>query len=179
MSDKKGDITYVMSKNWLIGIFLLYIFIMLVGAAWIVYIICNPIEDGKIELISLISSIALSAMTSTIRYTKKLYKACVNRKINIEIDSTNSVEEIGNILYFTLRPVFAVMFTIIFVFAVSGGLIMVIDGEGTSLNEKYIYVCGLCSACIGYSVGKVLDRFETYSTNVINSINNKKDSDTI
>ena len=38
------------------------------------------------------------------------------------------------------------------------------------LNEKFIYMCMIASSCIGYSIGKMIDKFENVSEKQIEEL---------
>lgn len=71
---------------------------------------------------------------------------------------------------FVSRPLYAFVFSIISIYCLLSGLFIVTGNVDYIINEKFLYLCAIISSFIGYSVGHVLDRFETISQEQIEHI---------
>ena len=108
---------------------------------------------------------------------KRLYKACLQGRVQENNNSnSNLFLEAGNFIYFLSRPFFAFTFVIVMIFGLRAGLVVVVGSTVQVINERFLYICVIASACIGYSVGNVLDRFESFSSKKIDKLFNEIDS---
>lgn len=163
---------YHMSKGWVIVIFVYYFLMIIAGVGLILYIIISKIgyigTQEEIKKYTFIMSILSSAMFTAVRYSQKLYKACIDGRVVIVHDS--KIVFIGNILYFILRPIYAVVFTLITVVGLLGGLVFLMNGFECVISERMIYLVAILSAFIGYSIGRFIDLFEIVSIDKVNKI---------
>lgn len=163
---------YHISKGWVIFIFIFYLLIIIVGLGLIPYILISKIDDisssEEVKMYTLIMSILSSTTLTSVRYSQKLYKACINKRVSFVND--NDTINIGNIMYFMLRPIYAAVFTLIFVVCMLGGFMFLMNGLDFIINERVIYFSAIVSSFIGYSIGSVIDMFEIISKDRVNKI---------
>lgn len=110
-----------------------------------------------------------SASFASIYYSKKLYKACIDERLLYE-ESTNKAVILGFIMYFILRPIFAMAFSVLFVICILGGVFFLMNGLDCFVNDRMVYLSAIISSAIGYSIGNVLDLFESISEKTINNV---------
>lgn len=163
---------YHMQKGWVVFLFVFYITIIFIGISFLYYIIISKmngvLEQETIKTYTFFVSVLSSAMMTGIRYTQKLYKACIDGRVLF--DSNNKAVEVGNVAYFFLRPIYSIGFSVIFVVCLLGGIKFLNGGMDCVINERTVYLSAIVSAVIGYSIGKVLDMFELVSKDYINKI---------
>lgn len=170
MDNKSLD--YYMPKGWVVFMFIYYFVLILVGVVLILYILlygmrgelCQEYVREYTFCVSMLSSIMLTG----VRYSQKLYKACIDGRVSFENSSKSII--IGNVLYFLLRPVYSLVFTIMFVICLIGGLKFLVGGMDCVTNERMIYLSAIVSGVIGFSIGNVLDLFDIFSKDQINKI---------
>lgn len=158
---KSDNLVYSLSKKNIVFLFVYFSMLLvggLVGVAIVLinYVNCETNSNYTI-LYTIIASFSASSMLNSIQYIKRLYKACITDRINT--DST-SVKRIGNMIYFLLRPLFSFAFCILMILALFSGMFFVIGNLDFILNDKFLYLCTFMSSIIGFSTGKVIDRFE-------------------
>ena len=163
MENKPLD--YQMQKGWVIFLFIFYSVIVLSGIILLLIILINKM-DGKLSLNGIRTytfyvSMLSSAMMTGVRYSQKLYKACIEDRVTF--DSNINACAIGNVLYFLLRPLYSIAFSVIFVICLLGGLLFLGGGMDCVFNERMVYLSAIVSGFIGYSIGNVLDLFELLS----------------
>jgi hypothetical protein len=71
----------------------------------------------------------------------------------------NSLKQFGYILYFSLRPIYAIVFALVVDIAMLAGVI-VVTVDDFEVNNRFMYLCIVVSSIIGFSIGRVLDVFE-------------------
>lgn len=161
---KKSDsLLYELTKAQVIIIFVYYFFILLGGGIITISIICNlekEMSQNQLMIKTIISSLSVSGMLCSLQYTKRLYKACITYRI---VPITTFVGNLGNFIYFLLRPFYAFVFVIVMIFALLSGMFVVTGSFDYIINEKFLYLCVIISSFIGFSVGQLLDKFEIIS----------------
>lgn len=168
---KKDNLIYNLSKNMVIFLFIYYFMILILGGIVSIEVARTLTEKViSIQILekSFIASISVSGMLCSIQYIKRLYKACITERINIV--ENDIMKRIGNMSYFIFRPIFAFVFSIIMVFAMLSGMFVVTGNLDYMLNEKFVYLCVILSSFLGYSIGKLIDKFDNISEEKINSL---------
>lgn len=160
---KSDNLVYNLSKRMLIFLFIYYFIILISGGIFAIIIACNlmgEVEQKQIMKLAFVVSIAVSGMLCSVQYIKRLYKACLTDRIEI---NGNVLKCIGNVTYFLFRPLFAFAFSIVMVFMLLSGMFVVTGNLDYILNKKFVYLCVVLSSFLGYSIGNLLDRFEKIS----------------
>lgn len=168
---KNEDIRYELSKGNIIFLLVYYSLYIIVGIAISIIELCfdKNILDMKMLIIHMvISSFGVSGMLCSVQYIRRLYKACITERIKSEI---SEIGKIGTMVYFIFRPIFTFCFVIIIIVGLVSGMYVVTGSLDYVLNEKLIYVCMIMSAYIGYSIGNLIDRFESISEKQIETLN--------
>jgi hypothetical protein len=116
---------------------------------------------------------AVSAMLCSVQYLKRIYKACLEERIHFS-HSDKELCQIGNIIYFILRPIYSMVFVIVAEFALLSCVIIIapIDFQ---INERFLYFCVVMAGVIGFSIGRILDKFEIMSLRRIDNIFENKE----
>jgi hypothetical protein len=167
---KKDAYFYILSKFWLWFIIIYFIAIILSGIIVSIMILSN-ISNFVLKNILLYTSfvsIAVSAMLCSVQYLRRLYKACLGGGMQL-VKSDDEIKQFGYIMYFILRPIYAIVFVLIAVFALLAGIIFVVPID-YNINERFLYLCVVMASIIGFSIGRILDGFETLSSKHINNI---------
>jgi len=101
---------------------------------------------------------------------RKMYK-CEIREEFIEPteDRTISQNELGGILYYIFRPLMASVFGFLFFIACYAQLAFISPGQSRDLENFSSFVI-LSAFIVGYSVGDLIDKFETLSRKRIDHI---------
>lgn len=167
---KHEKLEYTLSKKMIITLFIYYLIILVGGCILSIYIGCSlttAIDQSLLLRKTFIISLSVSGMLCSVQYIKRLYKACITERIN---QQSNTYKNIGNAMYFFSRPLFAFAFSVLAVFGMLSGMFVVTGSLDYILNEKFLYVSVVSSAIIGFSVGKILDKFGAISVNRIDSL---------
>ncbi len=162
-NDKQKNLHYTLTKKTFIFLVVYYCVLLIAGIAFCVYVLSQVTElvSKNLLLWTSICSIASSVTFSSIHYLKIIYKASITERI----DPPNGISlcHLGNIIYFVLRPIFAMAFSIITIFAMVGGLIIITTSLEYIINERFLYLSVAISSIIGFSTGTVLDKFNFLS----------------
>ena len=165
MKMKGENLSYTLSRKALATIISYYIIIIFGGIVIQVLIISNIAGFVKDNILfySAISSLSVSGVLCSFQYLKRIYKACLDDRIVFPTSVDKTYQQVGNVLYFITRPLFAFGFVILAEFAMLGGII-IITAVDFEVNERFLYLCVVVSAFIGFSIGRILDGFESLST---------------
>ena len=159
---ENNELKYYMSKGWVRGLFIYYLLLIIIGIAFMLKAFLSLNESENDYVISTFLVSILSSMTfSSIYYSKKMYKACIDGRLLFEND--NKAILLGNSMYFFLRPIFSVAFSVMFVICILGGAFFLMNGLDYVINDRMVYLSAIVSSAIGYSIGNVLDKFGTLS----------------
>lgn len=132
-----------------------------------IFNITSEENNRKLIIETLKTSLSVSGMLCGLQYIQRLYKACIAHRIvgNITISG-----RMGNIMYFVIRPICSFAFVIVMIFALLSGMYIVTGNLDYVINEKFLYLCVIFSSFIGYSIGRVLDKFGIISNKQIENI---------
>ncbi len=154
------------SINWLIFIFSLF---LLIGLVSILTLILNLSKDNFLGLTifeqGIYFSICMALLGSSLFYFRKLYKACINLDIALPINTQDNIRQIGIFTYFVLRPIFAVIFSIILSFALKESLNIMVNNP--EISSGFIFANMLLGFYCGYASGDLVDFFEKTSKKTI------------
>lgn len=160
---------YTLSRGWVIFLFIYYAMLIINGLVISSYVLLNVTKEDSwnIVLHAVIVAFAMSTMLSAVRYTRVLYIACIHDLI---MEKIHLHRQIGNVIYFLSRPLFAMVFSIVAVVAILGGFFIVTGGLDCFINEKFLYLVAIVSCMVGISGGKTLDKFRDLSDDRINRL---------
>ena len=171
MNTKQNEYhSYTLSKCWLRVIVVYYVVIMLLGIIVSIFVITNieRKEPYNILLYTTIGSMCVSAMLCSVQYLRRIYKACLDSKIEL-LQINENFQQFGNIIYFILCPFFAIVFVIIMILTLLSS-VNIVASENFQINERFLFFCIIMSSFIGFSIGRILDRFEELSSKKVNKI---------
>lgn len=167
---KKSDsLLYQLTIKETIIIFTYYFIILLAGMLISIHIICNIAEDKNNQQLittTIKASLSVSGIFCSMKYIKRLYKACITNRI---ICKSTTIGRLGNIMYFIFRPFYSFAFVIIMIFALLSQMFIVTGSFDNIINERFLYLCIISSSFIGYSIGNLIDKFEDISNKKINN----------
>lgn len=168
----------VEDKNWMklswgqiYGVFIYDILLLIIGFILSIFIILNQSSTNlNILTLTLIGSIGTCLLGSSIYYIRKMYKSCIQVKIDTP-DKTNrdTLQMIGTLTYYIIRPIFGIVFVILFVIGIKAGVVSMTSGEST-LNSSFINLCMFLSFFIGFSTGKFIKALENYGQKIVDKI---------
>lgn len=121
---------------------------------------------------SIIGSMSTAALGGSIYYFRKVYKACINLDLSFPESDYDKIREMGVFLYFFLRPLYAICFSVIMIIFLKSGMSFMV--EETKLNDRFIYISMLLSFFVGYSAGDLIDTLERKGKEIVESITNKR-----
>lgn len=160
---KRQSLLYTLNKKSFATLIIFFILLLLGGIAISVYVLAKKdiLLDNNMILWVAIASIGGCVSLCSMQYIHVLYKIAIRGQI--VAPQKGEYAHIGNILYFVTRPLFAIVFSMFVIFGILGGLIVITSSLTYVINERFLYLSYSLSCFIGFSVGKVLERFTVFS----------------
>lgn len=161
------------SKTAIVLIMVYYILILILGICLSLFAIIPSstflVKYDKIAL-AIIGSLGMSGIGSSIYYIRKMYKSCIGKKISIPGDNqSDKYQEIGTIIYFIIRPIFALGFSILIVVGLNAGLLSMTHNL-VSPSQGFVQVCMFISFFCGFSSGKFIETLEKKGRSLLPSL---------
>jgi len=120
--------------------------------------------------IALIGSLSISTIGSSTFYIRKMYKKCINSEINQPGDGIgDKIQQLGVTVYFAIRPVFALGFSILVVIGLKAGMLTMAQNDST-LSVGFIYTAMFFSFFCGFSSGELINILERFGSTVLNNL---------
>lgn len=137
-----------------------YIILIISSLVFIIYTFCkySVLVGINAFIFSLTISIPFALVSSSIYYTRKIYKLCIEGRI-VKREENDNYQEFGLILYLITRPLFAVffsIFTVIFLYSFLCSLVSSSNGVG----DGFIFSSIVISTAISYASGTFLDTID-------------------
>lgn len=172
-----NDSTFIPEfRIWqVIFIFSIYIIITIISLFAMIIVSVRSLANTNTSN-ALYGVVSTSMLGCSIYYVRKLYKMCIgNRVIFLDKSSDNAskLRNIGAMIYFLMRPVFAVSFSIVVFLGLRSGMISISNNQG-NLTLNFIYLSMFISFFIGFSSGKFLESLQEKSEHIIESLWKKK-----
>lgn len=137
---KKSDVLiYSLSKKMLISLFVYYFVVLILGGIFAAIIACDLTDKmSQVQIMkrTFVLSIAVSGMSCSVQYIKRLYKACLTKRVKT---SGDFIENIGNFTYFVFRPFFAFAFVIVMIFMLLDSNELILN-KGKSKSGKFLTI---------------------------------------
>lgn len=173
-----GKEWFKLSKNLLVTLFLYYLLLLLVGIITSILSLLHEtsfLNTCSILEKSIFASIGMASMGSSIFYTKKLYKACINADVSPPTTDSDEIRQLGVYLYFFLRPIFSVGFCLLILVGMRASILGA-TRNNTELDNGFIYLIMFISFFAGFSAGDLLDILEDFGRGFLKSIFEKERS---
>ena len=164
-----------LTKNQLIVLTVYFVVFMILGF-WgtIVALLHNEFfKSLSILQTALIGNISIALMGSTIFYTRKIYKICLN--VDALKTDSNYYKNFGSFMYFMFRPIYSIGFAILIVLMIKAGVIIVTTTE-PGLDSKFIFFSMFISFFVGFGAGDFIDYLEEKGVRVFNDFIKKKNN---
>lgn len=164
-------IIYAVTYKNIIVITIYYVLLFLIaiavfaGTIFVEYTSCLPIKSMPLAIIG---CSATSLLGSVIYYIRKIYRASIHDKIKPK-DEINSIQKWGTMLYFFIRPIFAMIITVIIVLGLSVGVFAFFITGGT-LSETFVNFTMVIAFFLGFSNGILVDKLSKIGNNFIAKI---------
>lgn len=159
MTEKHDYSLMALHKGDLFAILALYTVLLLLSVYALCIEIINSINNVQFDAKSTIYTILSSSLCgSAIFYSRKAYKAAINRSYKFLENNEITPERIGTIAFFLLRPLFGVAFALVTYSIWKASVSATVTG-GTSPSD-IIFVTIPIGFFSGFSAGKIIEQFE-------------------
>lgn len=149
--------------------FLFFYFAILLIVGIILCILVLNFEDLNsqftITSLSLIGGIGSALTGSTIFYLRKLYKSSIKGLLNSPQNEQESINEMGLFLYYILRPIFAICFSLLIHICLKAN-VSIVSTNNNEFVPGLIYSTMLLSFFMGFASGDVISKLEIISKEI-------------
>jgi hypothetical protein len=158
---------FILSRKKLKILFVYFLFLILIGFIFTVFSLCNEIIPciKSITLYSLVGGIGTSLLGSSIFYLRKLYKSAIQSIISSPETEIHKLNETGLYIYYLLRPIFAVTFSVIVHIGFKAS-VSIVSVKEANLDTGLIYVTMIISFFVGFAAGDVITKLENISKEI-------------
>ncbi len=151
-----------------------YVVLLALSIFSVIFILTSNLDINRL-ILTLVGSIGFSIIGNSIYYIRKIYKLCIQSKINEpNIECTSKVCQLGYTVYFFTRPLFATAFAILIVIGLNSGMIVMTTNTvdlSNGFTNLAMFICFFC----GFSSGKFVEKIGEKGESLINSIFESKD----
>ena len=160
---------FILSRKKIKCLFWYFGILLIIGIALSVFSLNHSefYKELNITMVSIIGGIGTALMGATIFYMRKLYKSSISNVLTEPESDKQKINELGLFIYYLLRPLFAISFSIIFHIGLKASVSIVTVKE-TNLAEGMIYLTMIISFFIGFAAGDVISKLEDYSKDIVN-----------
>ncbi|MBL7729801.1 MAG: hypothetical protein JNM88_01375 [Chitinophagaceae bacterium] len=163
MSEK--NVWFKLSRHRINALVWIFFLLLLLGIAIVLLLFINIARNNFLDLPifeqAIYGGISMALLGSSTFYFRKLYKACINLDFITPISEEDKIRQTGVFIYFALRPLFSIIFSLIIVFSLREGVLtMVAKAE---LQDGFTYAAMIFSFFGGYASGDLVDFFEKVS----------------
>jgi hypothetical protein len=162
----------VLSKRVLIALLTFYVVLLVFGLLSSLYAIIPRIIVKSIPAVltrATIGSLSMSAVGSTVFYLRKLYKAAISGRLQLDDRYELSIVRLGTAVYYFARPLFALAFSILVVVGLLAGFFAV-SSPSLDLQQGFVFVTMFFSFFAGFSAGAFVRRLEESSDTFLDHI---------
>lgn len=162
--------TLYLSIMWIVIIFVYYFFVFAAGIyTALMALLPEHFLTGNASTFTLavIGAIGMSATGSAIYYLRKLYKSCF--LATPDSSTENKLKRIGTVIYFLVRPVFSIGFSLLVIVSLRAGFTLA-SKKPIELNEGFIYVSMFLSFYVGFFSGRFINNLEESSDKMLRNV---------
>ena len=158
------------TKNWVVIIFIYYLVIFLASAICTGYVLFyGSALDLDVFKQALVGSASIALASACAAYIRKLYKLCFNFTSDQDQDDQLFLKRFGTIVYFIIRPLFSILFSVLVVAGIRSGIILSTSSE-LELEEGFIYITMVSSFYVGFLSGDFIKKLESKGQKKLDSL---------
>jgi hypothetical protein len=157
------------------------VYLLIIGIASLLLLVSmlideiNPVKNLKVFSRSIVFSVVTSLMGSSIFYSRKMYKACINLDMVEPKVDTDRIRQTGVMYYYFSRPIYAACLGVIACVALRSGTEFITKDGG--INENFQFLVLIISFFVGYSSGDFIDYLEVKGKQVVQGVFNNDTND--
>jgi hypothetical protein len=140
-----------------ISLFIYYTAAFVAGVLITLVLINSSDKTGQPTSAGIVA-MTMSLVGSSLFYSRKLYKACIDGTYTFAPQASWDTAVIGTLAFFALRPVFGAGLALLMYFLWKSALLASVN-EAT-LTSSHFYISGAIGFFSGFLAGRVIERFE-------------------
>jgi hypothetical protein len=169
MADDQDRKLYI-TKSWVVIIFIYYLFLFFVSSIGTGYVLFyGSALDLDIFKQALVGSTSIALAAACAAYIRKLYKLCFNFSSEQDGDDQLFLKRMGTVVYFIVRPLFSILFSVLVVAGMRSGIILSSSSE-LKLDEGFVYLTMVSSFYVGFLSGDFIKKLESKGQKKLDSL---------
>lgn len=164
-------IEFILSKKNIVKLFWYLGILLIIGTLSSIFCITHDCFGLELDnsAVALLGGCSTALMGAAIFYMRKLYKSSIKSILGEPSDTNEKKNEIGLLVYYILRPVFAVCFSIVFLIALKASISTVVENN-IIYAEGLVFLNMTTSFFIGFAAGDMIKKLEGKSKNVVDGV---------
>jgi hypothetical protein len=158
---------FKLSRKKIEYLFIYFTILLFIGIALsILTLNFESIKDKlTITSFSIIGGIGTALIGSTIFYLRKLYKSSIKSLLSQPQSEQDNINEIGLFIYYFLRPIFAICFSLLIHIGLKVN-VSIVSVKEADIEPGLIYLTMLLSFFMGFASGDVITKLESVSKDI-------------
>jgi len=159
-----------LSFRWIIIIFVYYFVVFIAGVcASLAALLPEYIFENAVGIfpLAIVGSIGMASTGSALFYLRKLYKTCFLVTAT-DIDK-NNLKRVGTIIYFMVRPIFSIGFSILVLVSLRAGFTLASKNK-IEFDEGFVFVSMVLSFYVGFFSGRFINSLENSSEKMLGKV---------
>ena len=166
------DVLYTLKKGSIKLILAYYVILFLLGL-FLALVALLPLIPATITLskygLAIIGSVGMSLIGSSTYYIRKVYKSCIKGTLKESHDESISLQQLGLTVYFYMRPLFAIGFSILSVVGLNAGILSVHE-QPQNLSTGFVCACMFLSFFVGFLSGDFIHILERFGRSLLDRV---------
>jgi len=167
MIDEKKNTDIILTYKAVVFISIYYLFVFILGIYFSLKTLLfylSLVDDvsniSNVLLLTILGSLGMSCIGSSIFYSRKIYKYCIN-SINLTSPEINfkNIKCLGSFFYYISRPLFSIGFSLLIIVGLLSGF-MISSSNKIALTQGFIYINMFLSFFSGFSAGSMIRSLE-------------------
>lgn len=166
----KTERTLYITKNWVLAIFVYYLLLFFSSIAGTIFVLLfDGATNYGIFKQSLIGSASIALAAASTAYIRKLYKLCFS--FSSEQDNADQLflKRMGTIVYFLVRPLFSILFSLLVVVGARSGIILS-STSTVELDQGFLYLTMASAFYVGFLSGDFIKKLESKGEKQLDSL---------
>jgi len=166
----ENDRKLYITKCWVVAIFIYYALLFIASLASAGYVLFDGISfSTDIFKQALLGSASIALAAACAAYIRKLYKLCFNFSSSQDGADQLFLKRLGTIVYFVVRPLFSILFSVLVVAGVRSGVILS-SSSALKMDEGFVYLTMVSSFYVGFLSGDYIKRLESKGLKKLDSL---------
>lgn len=168
--EERNDRKLYITKKWVVSILVYYVVLFIgssIAAGYVLFF------EGALAIDvfkqALLGSASMALAAACAAYIRKLYKLCFNFSSSQDEDDQLFLKRMGTIIYFVVRPLFSILFSVLVVAGIRSGIILS-SSSAIKMDQGFLYLTMVSSFYVGFLSGEFIKKLESRGPRKLDSL---------